>query len=125
MNPTAPKSPHPIDLEICPGLDSLVSQRAACGPSRRSAENTRTRKRLGRAIRKALAPLTTQIRRLSATWTVPDEIDMRECAPTAEDFMRALVEEMRRSCRDVPTPGGIPADVAAPMGFIYVPEGET
>ncbi len=27
--------------------------------------------------------------------------------------------------RDVPTPGGIPADVAAPMGFIYVPEGET
>lgn len=69
MNSTA------VDLEICPGLESLIAQRAACGRSRRSIENSRKRKRLGRAIRKALAPITKQNRRLVATWTAADEID--------------------------------------------------
>lgn len=100
MNPTA------VDLEICPGLESLVAQRAACGRSRRSIENSRKRKRLGRAIRKALAPFTKQNRRLVATWTAADGFD--------------FAVEYREECFGIFGPSN-----DAPLAFIYINEGGT
>jgi len=94
MNPTA------VDLEICPGLESLIAQRAACGRLRRSIENSRKRKRIGRAIRKALAPITKQNRRIVATWTDADGID--------------FAVEYREECFGIFGPSD-----DAPLAFIY------
>ncbi len=147
-------TPTTIDLEICPGYTELALQLAAVGRSRRSAENTRTRKRLGRAIRKALAPIVAQTRRFVGTWSTPDAIDLRGTPLTPEEFTRVCDEANHNFCRDyagpvdvppdlrvflnlgppvidgsgardVPSPPGIPADVDVPVGFIYVPEDET
>lgn len=83
--------PPIVDFEICPGFAALASQMAAVGRSRRSRENTRTRKRLGKAMRKALEPITKPKRRLICTWSIPDIVDLRGTPLTAESF-RAVAD---------------------------------
>ena len=59
---------------------------------------------------------------------------LRECVidtgQTPTEFPSAKVASgppviIGSDARDVPMPDGIPADVADPMGFIYIPEGDT
>lgn len=85
MNSTA------VDFEICPGLTELALQLASVGRSRRSIENTRTRKRLGRAIRNALAPITAQNRRFVGTWSRLHEPDLRAEFPALPDDLRVFL----------------------------------
>lgn len=85
MNPTA------VDFEICPGYTELALQLAAVGRSRRSIENTRARKHLGRAARKASALIWHGKRQLIGTWSTLHEVDMRAEFPTLPDDLRVFL----------------------------------